>query len=126
MDYNSFKSWLDLYGKAWKTRDPKLIKKLYAKNAKYHEKPFEAPISGIKSITEYWSIIAKTQEDVKFDYEILSVNKKQGVAHWQASFVRKLNQTQVKLDGIFVVKLNSKNKCTVFKEWWQSQKIKQA
>ena len=122
MDCNSFKSWLDLYGKAWKTRDPKLIKKLYAKNAKYYEKPFEAPISGIKSITEYWSIIAKTQEDVKFDYEILSVNKKQGIAHWRASFVRKL--TQVKLDGIFVVKLNSKNKCTVFKEWWQSQKIK--
>ncbi len=126
MDYNSFKSWLDLYGKAWKTRDPKLIKKLYTKNAKYHEKPFEAPITSVKSITEYWSIIPKTQEDVKFDYNILAVNKNQGIAHWHASFVRKLTQTQVKLDGIFVVKLNSENKCTVFKEWWQSQKIKQA
>ena len=125
MNRNTFKSWLDLYGAAWKTRDPKLIKKLFADHAKYYEKPFESPISGIASITEYWSVIAQTQENVHFDYDILAVDKKQGMAHWSASFVRKLTQTQVKLDGFFLVQLNSENKCTIFKEWWHSQKRKQ-
>ena len=125
MNRDTFKSWLDLYGTAWKTLDPKLIKKLFVDHAKYYEKPFESPISGIVSITEYWSVIAQTQENVHFDYDILAVDKKQGMAHWSASFVRKLTQTQVKLDGFFLVQLNSENKCTIFKEWWHSQKRKQ-
>ncbi len=125
MNRDAFKSWLDLYGTAWKTRDPKLIKKLFVEDAKYYEKPFEFPISGIGSITEYWSVIAQTQENIQFDYNILAVDKNQGIAHWYASFVRKLTKTQVKLDGIFVANLNSENKCTVFREWWHSYKSKQ-
>ena len=125
MNQDAFKSWLDSYGTAWKTRDPKLLKKLYADDAKYYEKPFEAPISGIQSITEYWSIIAQTQENVQFDYDILAVDENQGIAHWSASFIRKLTKTQVKLDGIFAVQLNSENKCTIFREWWHSQKTKE-
>ncbi|MGI0010521.1 MAG: nuclear transport factor 2 family protein [Nitrosopumilaceae archaeon] len=125
MNHDAFKSWLDLYSTAWKTRDPKLIKKLFIKGAKYHEKPFESPISGIGSITEYWSVIAQTQENIQFDYNILAVDKNQGIAHWSASFVRKLTKTQVKLDGIFVVNLNSENKCAIFREWWHSYKSKQ-
>lgn len=122
MNRNDFRSWLELYGTAWKTRDPNLIKKLFAEGAKYHEKPTESPISGIESITEYWSVIAQTQQNIKFDYDILAVDKNQGIAHWSASFIRKLTQTQVKLDGIFVVNINSKNKCTIFREWWHSYK----
>ncbi len=125
MNRDAFKSWLDLYGTAWKTRDPKLIKKLFFEGAKYYEKPFESSISGIGSITEYWSVIAQTQENIQFDYNILAVDKNQGIAHWHASFVRKLTKTQVKLDGIFVVNLNSENKCTIFREWWHSHKSKQ-
>ncbi len=125
MNRDDFKSWLDLYGDAWKTRDPKLIKDLFADDATYYEKPFESPMSGIESITEYWSIVAKTQENVNFDYDILSVNENLGIAHWSASFVRQATQTKINLDGIFLVKLNSKNKCTKFREWWQSQKINQ-
>jgi len=82
-------------------------------------------MTGIDSIIEYWSIVAATQENVNFDYDILSVNDNEGIAHWSASFLRQATQTKINLDGIFVVKLNSENKCTKFREWWQSQKIKQ-
>lgn len=122
MNQNTFKSWLDLYGRTWETQDPVLIKNLFTTDAAYHEKPFEKPISGIHAITEYWSIIAQTQDNIKFNYDILSIDENKGIAHWSASFVRKLTQTHVKLDGIFVVHLNSENKCTKFEEWWQSQK----
>ena len=119
-DYEAFKSWLDLYGKAWQNRDPLLIKDLFSKNATYQEKPFESPMTGIESITKYWLMVAETQENVQFRYNILTVNENLGIAHWSASFLRK--QTLVNLDGIFVVELNSENKCTKFREWWQSHK----
>ena len=125
MNRNDFKAWLDLYGMAWKTRNPKLMPDLFDNDATYYEKPFESPLAGIDSITEYWETVAKTQDDVNFEYEILSVSDGKGIAHWKASFLRKEAQTQINLDGIMLVNLNSENKCTNFREWWQSKKIKQ-
>ena len=122
MDQKNFKSWLDLYGRAWKTKNPNLIKKLFTQDATYQEKSFEDPIMGIDSITEYWSLVSQTQENVNFCYDILSVDGNQGIAHWSASFIRRQPQTRIELDGIFVINLNPENKCINFREWWQSKK----
>jgi hypothetical protein len=121
MNHDSFSSWLELYGKGWTLRDPKLLEELFTKDAKYYEKPFSLPFEGIDSIKDYWKVVAQTQSNIKFEYKILSVSETEGIAHWKASFSRKPKEF-VKLDGIFVVTLNSKNKCTLFKEWWQSYK----
>ena len=93
MNEDSFKSWLDLYGVAWKTLDPDLIPNLFVKDATYHEKQFDKPIRGIDEIVEYWNMVSNTQKDVKFDYEILSVSQNQGIAHWTASFTRENPKT---------------------------------
>jgi len=121
MDHDSFKAWLDLYDKAWTGRNPELIRDLFAKDAKYFEKPFSAPFDGIDSIIQYWQGVTQTQKNISFQYNILAVDQDLGIAHFTASFLRYSN-TQVKLDGIFLVKLDSQNKCTKFEEWWQSQK----
>ena len=121
MDHDSFKAWLYLYSKAWTERNPELIRDLFAQDAKYLEKPFSAPFDGIDSIIQYWHGVAQTQKDVSFQYKILAINQDLGIAHFTASFLRN-HTTPVKLDGIFLVKLNSQNKCTRFEEWWQSQK----
>ncbi len=123
MDHYSFKDWLDLYDKAWTERDAELIRDLFAQDAKYFEKPFSAPLEGIDSIIQYWQGVAQTQKDISFKYKILAVTKELGIAHFEASFLRSQTKTKVKLDGIFLVKLDSQNKCTSFAEWWQSQKI---
>lgn len=119
-----FKSWLELYGRAWMNLDPGLIDELFTKDATYQEKPFEAPMKGIDAIRKYWNIVSETQKDVKFEYEILGSNDSRGVAHWKSSFVRPKQNTLVLLDGILVVDLDSENKCTRFQEWWQSKKTK--
>jgi len=122
MNYDSFCNWLELYGKAWTLRDPELLNELFTEDAKYYEKPFSLPFDGMDSIKDYWRIVAQTQSDIRFEYKIFMVSETYGIAHWEASFVRKPNKELVKLDGIFVVNLNSENKCTLFREWWQSQK----
>ena len=121
LNHDSFKAWLDLHGKAWTERNPELIRDLFVQDAKYLEKPFSTPFDGIDSIIEYWQGVAQTQKDVSFQYKILAIYQDLGIAHFAASFLRD-QTTQVKLDGIFLVKLNSQNKCTRFEEWWQSQK----
>ncbi len=123
MDHYSFKGWLELYKKAWTERNAELIRDLFAQDAKYFEKPFSAPLEGIDSIIQYWQGVAQTQKDISFKYKILAVTKELGIAHFEASFLRSQTKTMVKLDGIFLVKLDSQNKCTSFAEWWQSQKL---
>lgn len=122
----NFKDWLDLYARAWRNLDPELIEKLFVDDATYQEKPFDPPLRCIDAIRKYWKGVAQTQEDVQFDYQILSVTNEQGIAHWKASFFRNVDQNHVRLDGIMLVNLNSEGKCTSFREWWQSQKTKQA
>ena len=122
MDNDSFKAWLEIYGRAWKTRNPNLIPDLFTDEASYHEKAFDEPITGIKKILDYWNVVSKTQKNIHFDYVILSVDSSQGIAHWSASFIRLNPNELVELDGIFLVRLNSQNKCTQFREWWQSKK----
>ena len=118
----NFEKWLNLYGKAWVNKDHSLIAELFDDRASYQEKPFEKPYQGISEISEYWRQISQIQSEIKFDYEIITSDENYGVAHWHASFIRKNDDKKIELDGIFLVHLNSDNKCFRFMEWWQSKK----
>lgn len=122
LDQTTFDSWLQLYGKAWMQKNPDLINELFAEGAFYSEKPFSPPFEGLKNIVNYWKGICQTQNDISFEYQIISVVGNTGIAHFTASFVRNPGNVIVKLDGVFKVEFNSENKCTGFSEWWQSQK----
>ncbi len=124
MNQSGVDNWLKLYRTAWMQQRPDLIKELFTQDATYSEKPFEGSFQGIDAITRYWEKISKTQKDVFFDYGIICIYNNIGIAHFTASFFRKPDQLQIKLDGIFKVELDSQNKCTSFSEWWQSQKTR--
>ena len=118
MDMERFKSWLDSYGRAWESQDPQSFANLFTDYASYHANPFSEPLSGRSAILEYWSTVIRSQEQIQFSYEVLSVNKESGIAHWWASFVHIPSKTKVKLDGIFIISLNGENRCSDFKQWW--------
>lgn len=121
MDEGKFKSWLDAYGKAWETRDPQAAGELFTEDATYQETPFEESMRGRSSIVDYWSHVPRSQENIRFRYEILSVNQNTGIAHWWTSYVRIPSKVQVKLDGIFVVTFDRDDRCRIFREWWHRQ-----
>lgn len=120
-DRAAFKSWLDAYGKAWESRDAEAGAALHTENGTYQVTPFVEPLRGRKAIFEYWSNVARTEENVKFGYEILVASRELNIARWSASFVIVPQGLKTKLDGIFVISLDEEGRCTSLREWWHKQ-----
>ena len=118
MEPDTFKAWLEAYGAAWEGRDPDGSAKLFEEDGTYQVTPFVEPMRGRESILEYWRQVAGTQEDIRFGYEILAVNAEVGIARWWASFVRVPPGLDTRLDGIFVIRLSKRGKCSSLREWW--------
>jgi SnoaL-like protein len=123
MTREEFKSWLDAYGRAWETLDANSAADLFAQDAAYHKTPFVEPMRGRAEILAYWSHIGRSQEQIRFGYEILAATNQDGIAHWWASFTRIAEGARVKLDGIFLITLNAEGRCTTLREWWQRKTI---
>ena len=118
VDPETFGVWLDAYGRAWETGDPEAAAQLFTEDASYHETPFDEPMRGHEEISEYWSDVPRHQEDVRFSYEILATSEGEGVAHWNADFLRLPARTPVRLDGILLARLDADGRCAEFREWW--------
>jgi hypothetical protein len=116
VERETFEGWLDAYGRAWETRDPAAAAELFTEDAVYHETPFDEPMRGRAEISDYWSDVTRSQDDVRFSYEILAASE--GVARWRADFLRLPARTPVRLDGILLARLDAEGRCTEFREWW--------
>jgi hypothetical protein len=120
-DLPAFRSWLDAYGKAWESRNAEAAAALYAEDGTYQVTPFLEPMRGRKAIFEYWSEVARTEENVRFGYEMLVANSGLNIARWWASFVIVPQGLQTKLDGIFLISLDEEGRCKSLREWWHKE-----
>ena len=116
-----FQRWLEGYGRAWEARDPQAAADLYAPDGTYQVTPFVAPLRGRQAILEYWTEVARTEQNIRFEFEILTVTAAAGIAHWKASFLRTPPGLATKLDGIFLISLDATGRCTALREWWHKQ-----
>jgi hypothetical protein len=120
-DVVAFKSWLDTYGQSWENRNPEAAAALFTENGTYQVTPFLEPICGRKAIFEYWSEVARTEENIRFGYEILVANPELNIARWSASFVIVPQGLQTQLNGIFLISLDEEGLCKSLQEWWHKQ-----
>ncbi|OGG19126.1 hypothetical protein A3D78_04595 [Candidatus Gottesmanbacteria bacterium RIFCSPHIGHO2_02_FULL_39_14] len=116
--------WINKMGQAWIDKNPKSIPPLFAEKFQYYETPFEKPLTSKKELINLWQDVPESQKDVLFDFEIISEKNNQYIAHWYASFIRKSTGKKTYLDGIFLVALNQKGLCTLFKQWWVNNENK--
>ena len=121
MNHETLTDWLSRYGEAWVLRDAYKASLLFDENAIYQETPFAEPMRGRDAIQRYWQDVPRTQRDIDFAFEIFSVDDNMGIVHFWASFTRIPTETQVRLDGIAVITLDSKKLCRSFHEWWHQE-----
>jgi hypothetical protein len=121
MEPAAFKSWLEAYGRAWQDRNAQAAADLFAQDGTYQITPFVEPMRGRPAILEYWSNVVRTQQDIRFGYEILAVTQDIGIARWWASFLIVPQRLQTKLDGIFLITLSADGRCRSLREWWHKE-----
>lgn len=113
-----FTTWMTAYGRASAENDPQASANLFAENARYHENPFDEPITGRTAIYEYWDKGARNLKDKESTFEILSVQENRGIAHWQSKFTVTESGKRLALDCLFVVEFDDEGLCQSFREWW--------
>lgn len=121
MNNSLFAKWLDQLGKAWVLRDPDMAASLCAENVLYYEDPFQNPYKGRTAVRKIWTEVPKTQKDITFTYDVVSVFDHLGIAHWSASYTKISNGERILLDGVFFVKLNEQGLCQEFHMWWNKK-----
>ena len=123
MDRAGFETWLEAYARAWENRDAEAAVELYAENATYQETPFSPPMRGREAILNYWKNVARTQEDIHVECQILALAAPACFAHWHASFRRLPMNIRLELDGIFLLTFDAEYRCTSLREWWHRKEI---
>lgn len=77
---------IEIYGKAWETKDPELIETIFTDEATYSD-PDEPENVGIEAIKEYWRYkVIGEQDDIKFDIRNIWVDGDTVIAEWHATF----------------------------------------
>jgi len=107
--------------KRWENRNPEAATALFTESGTYQVTPFLEPMRGRNAIFEYWSEVARTEENIRFGYEILVANREFNIARWSASFVIVPPGLQTQLDGIFLISLDAEGRCKSLQEWWHKQ-----
>jgi ketosteroid isomerase-like protein len=77
---------IEIYGKAWETRDPELIVSIFTEEATYND-PKEPENIGRDAIKKYWETkVIGEQEDIQFNLLHVWVDEETVIAEWHATF----------------------------------------
>ena len=77
---------IEIYGKAWETKDPELIATIFTDEATYND-PKEPKNFGLEAIKEYWKYkVIGEQDDIKFDLRHVFIDGDTVIAEWHATF----------------------------------------
>lgn len=112
---------IEVYRKAWETRDPELIVTIFTEDATYND-PKEPENIGRDAIKKYWEYkVIGEQEDIKFNLKNLWVDGDTVIAEWYATFkdIKRHQLTDLLEVAIFTVK---GDKFCSLREYYKSAK----
>lgn len=121
MTRGELENWLRAYGDAWVTRDPDRAAALFTENGSYRVTPFATPAVGRDAIRAYWADAVGNHRDVRFSFEILSIQDEASIIHWSSDYSRASGGERGALDGIFVLRFTEQGLCEELLEWWHHQ-----
>lgn len=110
-------NWLEDFERNWEKKDIESVLELFTEDVDYYETPFEK-LDNKKELREEWRSI-KNQSDIELETEIFSKEEDKFTVKWRLQYSK--NREQNILKGIYLIKLNSRNKCY---EFWQYSSLK--
>jgi hypothetical protein len=123
--------WLAAYVEAWKSYDREQIAALFSEGVSYRYHPYDEPIEGREEVVKAWRAegdhpeAGTRDEPGTFDasYEAFAVDGDAAVATGWSSYKDSPDGPVARTyDNCFVMRFDSKGRCTEFTEWFMKRK----
>ncbi|MEI7621052.1 MAG: hypothetical protein WCJ51_00795 [Candidatus Moraniibacteriota bacterium] len=103
--------WLIDFTTAWKKHEIDKVLTLFAQDVEYWETPFDK-LASFSQLKSEWEGI-KNQKNIEILWEVFSMDENKYTVKWSLGYVDR-NNVAKSFKGIYLIKLNSDNKCTYF------------
>lgn len=103
--------------KVWEMKDLDLLWQNLAENVEWYEGPYAEALKSKDAVVKQWEKDLAGQNDIMVKVELFAVEDQKGSYHFRASWVD-VKRGTMELDGIFLVRLNSKGKIEYFNQWY--------
>ncbi len=115
------KKLIEIYGKAWETKDPDLIITIFTDEATYHD-PKEPKNIGRDAIKKYWEFkVVGEQDDIKFNLKHVWVSGETVIAEWNATFKDIKRKLFIDMDEVAIFTVKDK-KFSSLREYYKTTK----
>ena len=112
---------LEVYGRAWMTKDVDLIATIFSEDATYLD-PAEPINIGKPAIKHYWQTkVLENQTDIKFNLLSVWIDGNTVIAQWEASFKDVKRRMNVSLAEVGIFELRN-DQFSSLKEFYVSSK----
>ena len=112
---------IEIYGRAWETRDPDLIVTIFSDDATYND-PKEPLNIGRDAIRAYWiSKVIGEQDDIHFHLRNVWVDGETVIAEWDAEFVDTKRNLQINMTEVAIFATKDK-KFSSLREYYKTTK----
>lgn len=113
---------IEIYGKAWETRDPELIVTIFTEDATYLD-PKEPLNIGRDAIKQYWiTKVIGEQDDIKFSLKHVWVDEDSVIAEWHVTFKDTKRNLFIEMDEIAIFSTKG-DKFSSVREYYKTTKI---
>jgi uncharacterized protein (TIGR02246 family) len=114
---------LDVYIRAWETRDPALIVTIFTEGASYHERVMGEPIRGRDGIRDYWQTkVVGGQANITCDLLNLYLDDGTAIAEWEATFDDTVQQVRKRMREVALLTFDGPLIASL-REYWSSEEL---
>ena len=112
---------IEIYGKAWETRDPELIITIFTEDATYFD-PKEPLNTGRDAIKQYWiTKVIGEHDDIKFTLKHVWVDEDSVIAEWHATFKDIKRNLSIEMDEVAIFSVKG-DKFSALREYYKTTK----
>lgn len=121
MKKDEAKKLIEIYGRAWETKDPDLIISIFTKDATYWD-PHEPMNEGTEAIRKYWiNKVIGEQDNIHFSLKNLWLDGETVIAEWDAAFTDIKRNLQIDMTEIAIFGIRE-GKFSSLREYYKTHK----